>query len=142
MSDYVYALGRAAVAVIFIVFGVIQFSNIAPYISNAAVAQFSTLTNGTLSPTVIAYAVATIDLVGGIMVLIGYKTRWAALVLFVFTGLTIYFVHHFWDMSGAARSANQAHAYKNLAIMGALLMLAAMGPGRISVDGRAKPAWN
>jgi uncharacterized membrane protein YphA (DoxX/SURF4 family) len=36
-------------------------------------------------------------------------------------------------MDGAARAANQAHALKNLAIMGALLMIAAHGPGRYSI---------
>ncbi len=140
MSDIAYVLGRIAVPIVFIVFGVLQFMNIESYIANPAVVQVSTLTNGVLSPTVIAYLVATIDLVGGLMVLVGFMTRVAALVLFVFTGLTIYFVHHFWDMDGAARVANQVNAFKNLSIMGALLMLAAMGGGRFSVDNRGSAA--
>jgi len=140
MWEVIYALGRIAVPIVFIVFGVIQFMNIGNYIANPAVVQVSTLTGGVLSPTVIAYLVAAIDLVGGLLVLIGFMTRWAAVVLFVFVGLTIFFVHHFWDMEGAARALNQAHALKNLAIMGALLMLAAMGPGRWSVDNRNSAA--
>jgi putative oxidoreductase len=135
MSDFTYALGRVAVTIVFIVFGIFQFSNIAPYVAHPAVAHVSALTNGVLSPTLIAYLVATVDVVGGILILIGFKTRWAAVVLLVFVGLTIYFVHHFWDMEGAARAANQAHALKNLSIMGALLMLAAKGAGRFSFDG-------
>ena len=137
MSDVLYALGRVALTVVFITFGVIQFMNIGTYIANPAVVQVSTLTNGILSPTVIAYAVATIDLVGGALVLIGFMTRFAAVVLFVFVGLTIYFVHHFWDMEGAARAANMGNALKNLAMMGALLMLTVTGPGRLSIDGRS-----
>jgi putative oxidoreductase len=77
--------------------------------------------------------VACIDLIGGLMILVGFQARWAALLLFVFTAMTIYFAHPFWAMQGAARAANQAHALKNLAIMGALLMIAAHGPGRYSI---------
>jgi putative oxidoreductase len=140
MSDALYALGRVAVTIVFITFGVIQFTNIGSYIANPAVAHVSTLTNGVLSPTAIAYLVAIIDLFGGALLLIGFMTRWVALVLFVFTGLTIYFVHHFWDMEGAARVGNQVNALKNLSIMGALLMLMAMGGGRLSLDGRSSVA--
>ena len=42
------------------------------------------------------------EIVCGLMVLIGLKARWAALVLIVFTACTIIFVHHFWDMQGVA----------------------------------------
>lgn len=137
MSDVVYALGRAALTVVFITFGVIQFTSIDTYLAFPAVVQVSALTNGMLTPIMIVYAVATIDLVGGVLVLIGFLTRFAAVVLFIFVGLTIYFVHHFWDMEGAARAANMTNALKNLAMMGALLMLIVTGPGRLSVDGRS-----
>jgi putative oxidoreductase len=40
-------------------------------------------------------------------------------------------------MDGAARAANQANFYKNLAIMAAYLLLAITGAGRYSVDHRA-----
>jgi putative oxidoreductase len=137
MSDVIFALGRVALTIVFITFGIIQFMNIGTYIANPAVAQVSTLTQGYLSPTMIAYAVATIDVVGGVLVLVGFLTRLAAAVLFIFVGLTIYFVHHFWDMEGAARAANMTNALKNLAMMGALLMLMVTGAGRLSIDGRS-----
>jgi putative oxidoreductase len=134
MWEIVYAVGRIAVPVVFIVFGFIQFSNIAPYVASPAVLKFVAVTGNVLSPTVVAYAVACIDLFGGVMVLVGFKTRWAALVLLAFTALTVLFAHPFWDMEGAARAANQVQALKNLSIMGAMLMIAAHGPGRFSVD--------
>lgn len=56
-------------------------------------------------------------------------------MLIVFVALTIWYAHPFWTMAGAARAANQAHALKNLAIMGALLLLMVCGSGRYSVDG-------
>jgi len=136
MWEIVYALGRIAVPVVFIVFGIIQFSNIAPYVASPAVLKFIAVTGNVLSPVVVAYTVACIDLIGGVLVLIGFKTRWAALVLLGFTALTIAFAHPFWDMEGPARAANQVQALKNLSIMGALLMIAAHGAGRFSLDGR------
>ncbi len=136
MWEIVYALGRIAVPIVFIVFGIIQFTSITTYFTSPAILKFVAVTGNVLSPNVVAYAVACIDLIGGLMVLIGLKTRWAALVLVVFTGLTIFLAHPFWTMEGAARAANQAHALKNLSIMGALLMIAAHGAGRFSVDGR------
>jgi putative oxidoreductase len=136
MWEIVYAVGRIAVPVVFIVFGVIQFMNIGAYLRDPAVVKFVSVTGNMVPPAAVAYAVAAVNLIGGLMILVGFKARWAALALFVFTGLTIFFAHPFWNMEGAARAANQAHALKNLAIMGALLMIAAMGPGRFSLDGR------
>lgn len=135
MSDIIQALGRILLSAVFIVFGVVQFTNIGNYIANPAVVNFSALTQGALTPTVIAYAVATVDLLGGILILIGCLTRWVSIVLIVFVCLTLSFVHTFWSMDGAARAANQAHFYKNLAIIGALLFLINGGAGRFSVDG-------
>ena len=136
MSDNFHALGRVLLSAVFIVFGVIQFTNVGNYVANPAVVKFATMTGGVLSPTIIAYLVAAIDLFGGILILVGYQTRWAAIVLIAFVVLTLIFVHPFWTMEGPARAANQAHFYKNLAVIGALLFLILLGPGRHSLDGR------
>jgi putative oxidoreductase len=133
MWEIVYALGRILVPIVFIVFGALQFMNIGAYVRDPAVVKFVAMIGHSLSPTVVAYTVAAVDLIGGLMILVGFQARWAALLLFVFTAMTIYFAHPFWTMDGAARAANQAHALKNLAIMGALLMIAAHGPGRYSI---------
>jgi putative oxidoreductase len=86
------------------------------------------------SRTSLGYIIATIGVVGGISVLIGFKTRWGAIALLLFTACTIIFAHNFWTMEGAARAANQVQALKNLAIMGGLLVFAVVGSGRYSMD--------
>lgn len=138
MPVYFHALGRVLMSVVFIVFGVIQFTSIGTYIASPAVVKFAAVTGGILSPKVIAYLVATIDLVGGLLLLIGWQVRWIVWILFVFVGLTLYFAHPFWTMDGAARATNQAHFLKNLAIMGGLLLLAVNGAGPCSVDNRGR----
>ncbi len=136
MSDNVQALSRVLISAVFIVFGYIQFTNIGNYIANPAVVKVAAMTGGILTPTIIAYLVAAIDLFGGILILVGYQTRWTAVVLIVFVILTLVLVHTFWSMQGPARAANQGHFYKNLALIGGLLLLYIHGPGRLSVDGR------
>lgn len=135
MTDTFNAVARVCLAVVFIVFGFIQFTNIGNYIGNPAVVKVAGYT-GVLTPTVIAYLVAVIDLFGGLLILVGYQTRWATLVLIGFVILTMLLVHNFWSMEGPARATNQAHFYKNLALIGGLLMLHFYGPGRISLDAR------
>ena len=94
------------------------------------------MTGGVLSPTVIAYLVAAIDLFGGLLILVGFQTRWTASVLIIFVVLTLIFAHPFWTFEGPSRAANQVQFYKNLAIIGALLFLIVLGPGRYSLDNR------
>jgi putative oxidoreductase len=84
----------------------------------------------------LGYLIAAIEIICGLMVLIGLKARWAALVLIVFTACTIIFVHHFWDMQGAELIQNRADALKNLSILGGLLLIVAVGAGPRVVQDR------
>jgi putative oxidoreductase len=73
-------------------------------------------------------------------VLFGIQTRLAAWGLFIWVIIATYLGHPFWAMEDPARAGMQVHFFKNLAIMGGLLLLASAGPGRISVDGRGATA--
>jgi putative oxidoreductase len=129
------AISRVLISAVFIVFGYIQFTHIGNYIANPTVIKVAGWT-GILTPTIIAYMVATIDLFGGILILVGYQTRWASIVLIVFVALTCILVHNFWSMEGPARAANQANFYKNLALIGGLLLIYVQGPGTCSLQHR------
>jgi len=83
----------------------------------------------------VGVAIAILAEVGGGMLLaIGWKARWAALALAVFTLVTSIFFHDFWTMAGEARTTNLVMFLKNIAVVGGLLMVCAFGPGRYSVD--------
>jgi putative oxidoreductase len=135
-TDSAQLIARILIASVFIVFGFFQFTDIARYTSNPAILKFVATTGHILSPTIVAYLVAAIDLFAGLLVLVGYQTRIAATVLIIFVGLTLFFAHAFWTMDGPARVANQAHFYKNLTLIGGLLLIVAFGPGRYSLEGR------
>jgi putative oxidoreductase len=145
MSRLVFALGRILVPVIFVISGYRKFMSIGGIAKtladkNLPVPMQVEAWTGMPRYEVLGYAVATIEVLCGIMVLIGFKTRFAAVILFLFTLGTIYVQHDFWNMEGAAQAANQVQALKNLSIMGALLMIAGAGSGGLSFDGRSRAA--
>jgi putative oxidoreductase len=73
--------------------------------------------------------------IGGIMVLVGWKARWGALLLIAFMiPATLYF-HDYWAYPEAQQLNQFHHFVKNAAIIGALLMILGMGSGALSVDG-------
>ena len=71
---------------------------------------------------------------GGLALLVGWQTRWAALGLFLFLIPTTLIFHHFWDLPDPEQNMQRIHFLKNLAIMGGLLEFSAMGAGGLSVD--------
>ena len=97
---------------------------------------FDMVAGGMAPPAWFGYVIATIQLVGGLAILVGFRTRWVAYAFVVYLILVVFFAHNFWDMQGAARGGNMAHFYKNLAIIGGFLLLALQGPGRYAVDAK------
>ncbi len=134
MSNSAQFVGRVFMSLPFVIFGFLQFTNISGYAANPAIVKFSQFVGGALPPTAVAYIVAVIDLFGGLLLLVGLQTRVVAVVLMIFVALTLYFAHAFWTMDGPAKAANQAHFYKNLALMGGLLFLCNFGAGAYSLD--------
>jgi putative oxidoreductase len=129
MSDLVMLVARVCLSVLFIQSGfgkLVAVSGIASMLARHGLPQ----------PTLLGYAVALVEVFGGIMILIGFATRWAALVLAAFTVATIYFTHKFWVADAAQYVAQRTQALKNLGLVGGFLMLFACGPGRFSADGR------
>jgi putative oxidoreductase len=87
-------------------------------------------------PTVVAALTILIELGGGLALVTGFYTRQTATVLAVFTVLAGFIFHNFWDADAAHKMAQQINFLKNLSIAGGMLVLAAFGPGTLSVDAR------
>ncbi len=81
----------------------------------------------------LAYIVAVVvEVGGGVLLLVGYRTKPVAAVLAAFCVFTAVVFHH------ALGDQNQLiHFFKNLAMAGGLLQIAAFGPGRIGLDSRS-----
>jgi len=120
--------GRILLALIFVLSGfnkIVGYDGTAAYMANAGLPLVSIL----LPLTIL------IELGGGLLLILGWKTRIVAAVVFLFLiPVTLVFHGHAADPSQA--QAQFIHLLKNLSIMGGMLMLVAFGPGGWSVDGR------
>ena len=78
-----------------------------------------------------------LDLTGGaLLVLLGWQTRLVAWGMAVFTVATAVIGHKFWGIDPARFNGELTQFLKNLCIAGGFVLLAAYGPGRLSVDRR------
>lgn len=142
MSDLIAAVGRIFMSVVFVIAGYGKLTNIegtASYIGTKipAIPQLEQAL-GMDSPMIYAYASGVVELLGGILLIVGLFTRTAAVALVIYCALIILYFHHFWDVDVAQFGPQRTQALKNLAIMGGLLMLALYGPGRYAVGGGRK----
>jgi putative oxidoreductase len=85
------------------------------------------------APNIAVWVVMIVELIGGILILIGYQTRWAALVLAIFCLVTAFAIH----LPGGDL-ANMINFYKNLSMAGGFLYVVAFGAGIWSIDGPSK----
>src|SRR5947209_4302395 len=127
-NDTVALIGRIAMSAIFITSGLSKLTGFSG-------TEHAIESKGVPLPEIAAVIAVLIELGGGLAILFGWKTRWAALAFVVFLVVITPIFHGFWTMEGAARSANQINFMKNLTILGGFLLLYAFGPGRFSVDG-------
>ena len=82
-------------------------------------------------PGVAVWVVLIIEIIGGIAILVGFKTRWAAAVLAVFCLITAFGVH-----LPVGDYPNMVNFYKNLVMAGGFIYVLAYGAGGISIDGK------
>lgn len=122
-------VGRILVALIFVISGAMKiggFAGVAGYIGS----------KGLPMPEVLAALTIALELGGGILLVIGWKTRVVALLFFLWLIPTTLVFHKFWGID-AAQVQNQFNNFmKNVSIMGAMWLLMAFGPGAHSLDKR------
>lgn len=80
-------------------------------------------------------AAIVLELGGGVSVALGYRARLGALALVIFVIPTTLVFHDFWTLAGPERQLQTIMFLKNLSMLGGLLLVAAYGPGRFSLDG-------
>lgn len=121
-------VGRGLIAVLFILAGwqkVQNWDSTTLYMAEHGISMIQPL---------LALAIV-VEVGAGLGLLIGFRTRLLALVLFAFTLVVSFQLHDFWTIAEAdvARAEAQLFA-KNMAIAGGLLLLVGLGPGRWSYD--------
>lgn len=129
--DALALVGRVLLAWMFVPAG---FGKIGGFAGSVAYATSAGLP---MAQVGVALGVA-IELVGGLMLLVGFGTRWAALALAVFTAVAAFFFHDYWTMAADQQMMQKLMFTKNLAITGGLLAFAAFGAGGWSLDAKRR----
>jgi putative oxidoreductase len=128
-----FTLGRVALVVIFVFSGVQKLFDISGTADQIQAKLIIPAALGMPIWQVLAIVVALVEIVGGLLITFNVLTRGAAVVLLLFTAVTTFYYHDFWNMAGADRTNNLNLALKNLSIIGAFLMLAAW-PRRVVAE--------
>ncbi len=81
-----------------------------------------------------------VEVGAGLALALGWRTRWAALLLAVFTLAATVLFHNFWAMPADQAFVQQLMFFKNIAVVGGLLVVAAFGAGALSLDAKASRA--
>lgn len=140
--------GRILLALIFLMSAV---GNKIPQFSNVAQMMES---QGVPMPQLMLMGAIVFLLAGSLSIVLGFKARMGAALLFVFLVLATYFFHDFWTWptdamwvlssdAGVKMPVQQIEMIsfmKNLSLMGAMLFIIANGAGPMSLDARREDA--
>lgn len=122
-------IARALLAAMFILSGLSKFGSLegtAGYIASGGL-PFASL---------LAPLVALLEVAGGLALVVGFKARWAALALALFTLLATLLFHAYWAMPAEQQFVQQLMFMKNLSVVGGLLLVFVLGAGPLSWDAR------
>lgn len=128
MQAAISVLGRLFLVTIFLLSAVgnkiPNYSNIATYMGSEGVPQ----------PQILLAGAIAFLIVGGISVLLGFKARFGAGLLFVFLVMATYYFHDFWTFPADQQQDQIIQFMKNLGLGGAMLFIMANGSGAGSLD--------
>ncbi len=122
MMQFIPLIGRTFLATIFIhaaINKIFDFANTQTMMTEKGLPLAGILLGGTI----------VFQILGGLSLVLGYKTRLGAWLLILFLIPSTIIFHNFWDVP-----AEKIDFLKNLSIMGGLLMITYFGAGPVSVD--------
>ena len=122
-------LGRLLIAILFVPSGFGKIAGFAGTVGYVAA-------HGLPLPQLGAVIAIVVEIGVALAFLVGFKTRWSALILAIYTVAAAIFFHNYWDAPAAQLMMQQINFYKNLAIAGGLLSFAVWGAGGWSVDAK------
>lgn len=128
MNPNIVALvGRVLLALIFIISG---FAKIPGFEATAGYMA----SKGLPMAQVLLVITIVLEIGGGLMIAIGWKSRWAAIAFFLWLIPVTFVFHKFWGIPAGEVQNQMNHFLKNVSIMGGMLLLYAYGPGTYSVE--------
>ena len=124
-------LGRLAIGALYVPSGFGKLTNPAGF---AHYAPLKVLPGPLIAWAIVA---ALVEFFSSLAIVIGFKTRYAAVLLLIFTLIAALLAHNYWTVADPGMHRNQyIHFWKDIAIVGGLLFVFIRGAGPISVDRR------
>ena len=125
-SDIIILLARILLMTLFLITGwqkLTNFSGTVKYMESLKAP----------SPMLSTVVAIVMEFGVGIALVLGIFVRPLTLIFVLFTLATALMGHRYWTLEGAQRHENLLNFYKNLSIMGGLLLLAVTGAGRYAL---------
>jgi putative oxidoreductase len=127
--DHLLLVARVALGVIFVVSGYAKLMGLAAFSASL------TARGVPAAPEFFGPVGAAVEFVGGILIVLGLGTRYAALLMILFVIVATGISHRFWEFADAREfRTQQSQFFKNLSIIGGFVFLLATGAGRFSLD--------
>ena len=127
LRDWASALGRVGLAAIFLWSGYGKLAHM-----DGSIGYMRAF--GVPASEWLIWPALLLELIGGAMLLVGWRARWAAPSLIAFTVPATLIFHAYWGVPADQALNAQIHFMKNLAILGGLLTVFAHGSGRYALD--------
>lgn len=127
ISQFGPLIGRILIAQIFLLSGLSKIFNFAGTSAYMASKDLPLV-------TVLLVLTIIIEIGGSLMILLGWKARIGAILLFLWMIPVTFIFHNFWAVPADQQMVQQIMFQKNLAMMGGLLFVAAFGAGAYSIS--------
>ncbi|MFZ6654424.1 DoxX family protein [Undibacterium sp. TJN19] len=125
---YASLIARVLIALIFVASGASKITGFEQTVGYIA-------SKGLPLPALGAIAAIVVELGGGLMVIVGWRARWAAAAMIAFTLAAAFIFHNFWGVPADAAQNQMIHFMKNISMAGGLLYVLIHGSGAYSLDG-------
>lgn len=95
--------------------------------------------SGVPVPSVLVPLLGVFAIIGAVSIMLGYKTKWGALLIVAFLVPITLYMHAFWGETDPMRMQRQmADFMKNTSMLGAALIISYFGAGPLSIDAKKK----
>ena len=126
-KDSMLLVARILLMILFLLFGWQKLTGF-----HGAVSYMQSV--GAPLPMLAAVIAVIMECLVGLLIALGFYTRPLALLMALYTLGTGLIGHHYWTMTGMEQYENMINFYKNISIIGGLLLLVVTGPGKYSLD--------